>query len=226
MIPEGRMKRLPILSIVMLVLLISSDAYAEITGNVNLLPGFKVLEGGVNAWDNVRFQTELIIPGVEANFRGATWPVSINLAYHNTAMSTWLNLITAPLGVLSMEYGQTQEFDLGVRKIWESAPHVRPYIGAGGSYIRGYMQKTLNFAWAPDVDYDLFDSSGGWGGYVEAGVYWEIVKHLNIGLGASWSMAELKFSGKVIDADPTSTRGDVTVDGGGLKCNFILGFHY
>ena len=120
------MKRLSILSIVMVALFISLNAHAEITGNVNLLPGFKVLEGGVNAWDNVRFQTELLIPGIEANFRGVTWPLSINLAYHNTAMSTWLNLITAPFGVVTMEYGQTQEFDLGIRKIWESAPHIRP----------------------------------------------------------------------------------------------------
>ena len=220
------MKRLAILFIIFVAVFVSFSAQAEITGNVNLLPGFKVLEGGVNAWDNVRFQTELLIPGIETNFRGVTWPLSINLAYHNTAMSTWLNLITAPFGVVTMEYGQTQEFDLGIRKIWESAPHIRPYIGAGGSYIRGYMQKTLNFAWDPDVDYDLFESSGGWGGYVEAGVYWEVVKHLNLGFGASWSKANMEFSGKVIDSDPQSTRGPVTVDGGGLKCNFILGFHY
>jgi hypothetical protein len=141
-------------------------------------------------------------------------------------MLTWLNLITAPLGAVTMEYGETQEFDFGVRKIWESAPHVRPYIGAGASYIRGYMQKTFTFAYYPDVNYDLSDRSDGWGGYIEAGVYWEIVKHLNLGLGASWSKADLKFSGDVIDGDPTSTRGSVTVDGGGLKFNFILGYHY
>jgi hypothetical protein len=220
------MKRLSILSIILVFVLASFPAHAEITGNVNLLPGFKILEGGASSWDDVNVQTELVIPGIEANFRGVSWPVSINLAYHDTSSLTWMNLITAPLGTVSMEYGETQEFNLGVRKIWESAPHVRPYIGAGASYMRGYMQKTFNFAWAPEVDYDLSDRSDGWGGYIEAGVYWEIVKHLNLGLGVAWSKANLKFSGDVIDGDPDSTRGSVTVDGGGFRGNFIIGFHY
>jgi hypothetical protein len=217
------MKRLSMVSIVLVFVLASFPAYAEITGNVNLLPGFKVLEGGASSWDDVHVQTELLIPGIETNFRGVTWPVSVNLAYHDTSMITWLNLITAPLGFVSMEYGETQEFNLGVRKIWENAPHVRPYIGAGASYIRGYMQKTVNFY---GIESDLSDRSDGWGGYLEAGVYWEIVKHLNLGVGVAWSKANLKFSGDVIDGDPDSTRGSVTVDGGGFRGNFIIGFHY
>ncbi len=219
-------KYLPAL-VISFVVLFSLPAHAGITGNINILPGFKILEGGSDAWDDVRVQSEMIAPpGVETNFRGESWPVSINLAFHDTSMLTWLNLITVPIGAVTMEYGETQEFDFGVRKIWESAPHVRPYIGAGASYIRGYMQKSFTFAYYPDVNYNLADRSDGWGGYVEAGVYWEIANHLNLGLGASWSKADLKFSGDVIDGDPTSTRGSVTVDGGGLKFNFILGFHY
>jgi opacity protein-like surface antigen len=172
---------------------IGSKAYASQqtawTGNVNLFLGAKALDE--DDWEPVDEQDEW---GIEVDFKQKSWPVSIaiDFLYGSDDGTLW-----------GTEFeSETSELNLGVRKIWDQFPHVRPFIGGGISFIRGEFS-------APGVSDD--DSAVGiWFG---GGVYWTLVEHFNIGLEAKYSTAEVTLFG-------------VDADAGGGHFGLLVGYHW
>ena len=91
------------------------------TGNINVLLGAKALDN--NDWEPADEQGEF---GFEIDFREKSWPVNIAIDLlgaigEGTAFEPFT-------GMFAKLESTTSEFNIGVRKIWEQFPHVRPFI--------------------------------------------------------------------------------------------------
>jgi hypothetical protein len=164
------------------------------TWNLNLSLGKKFLEP---AWDPVNEQTEL---RAALDFRQQRWPVNVAVDFLVSGSEK------AQVASTGRTYqGSSAELSLGVRKIWDRRfLSMRPYNGVGLTYAAAALD-------ASDFDNPWRRSS--WGLWGQGGVYWELEKHLNLGLEISYSFARvLLFQDKV--------------NAGGFHTGLLAGFHY
>ena len=167
--------------------------HADWTGNINVSLGSKALEE--DDWSPVESQSEF---AVEADFRERPWPLNMVIGLRGAYAEE-------DLGGLKVE-SATSELSLGVRKIWDSFPHVRPFVGGGLSLISAEIKGSTVFGSA-----SLSDSAPGiWLG---GGVYWALTPHFNLGF-------DLRFS------SATVTLGGIDGEAGGGHFGVLLGYHY
>jgi hypothetical protein len=99
----------------------------------------------------------------------------------------------------------TGEGGAGLRKIWQFS-QFEPFIGAG------FTAASIG---------DVFIGSGtGYGGYGEAGVYWNFSKHWHAGLRMGYSYAPVNYTATLFD---TETR---RLNAGGFQALMMFGFHW
>jgi hypothetical protein len=164
-------------------------AYADWTGNINVFLGAKALDE--DDWSPAENQTEF---AVEWDFRDRSWPVNavVGLRGGNgegDALGTTLETTTS-------------EISLGVRKIWDTFPHVRPFFGGGLSMI-GLEAKAFGVS----------ESDSAPGVWLGGGVYWALTPHFNLGMDLRFSRA-------------TVTLGGFDYEAGGNHFGLLLGYHY
>lgn len=99
----------------------------------------------------------------------------------------------------------TGEAGAGLRKIWQFS-QFEPFIGAG------FTAASIG---------DVFIGGGtGYGGYGEAGVYWNFSKHWHAGLRMGYSYAPVNYTATLFD---TETR---RLNAGGFQALMMFGFHW
>ena len=163
------------------------------TGNINFFLGAKVLDE--DDWEPVDEQAEI---GFLLDFKGKSWPVSI-------AVDLLGSYAEDDVYGVDIE-GSTAELCFGVRKIWDSFEHVRPFIGGGIAFIWAEVEGER---WGFSVSDD--DTATGY--WIGGGVYWTLAEHFNIGFDVRWSKAEV-------------TLFDVDGEAGGSHVGFLLGYHW
>jgi hypothetical protein len=182
------MKKLVCVSALVLVLLVAwsgAALAAGASGNVNLLLGKKFLDDDL--WDDTELDEQDSL-GLMFDINPAAWPVSIAVDL----------LRSEDEGAYDVD-GETQEIDLGVR--WYSNPLsqiIRFYAGGGLGLIEA------------EIEGDDDDAVGLW---LNGGIVFTIVKHVNLGLDLRYSMAEVELY-------------DEDVDAGGLTTSLLAGFHF
>lgn len=182
------MKKLVCVSALVLVLLVvwsGAALAAGARGNVNLLLGYKYLDD--DAWDDLELDEQDSV-GLMFDINPGAWPISIAADF----------LKSDDDGVAGVD-GETQEIDLGVR--WYSNPIsqiIRFYAGGGLGLIEA------------EIEGESDDEFGLW---LNGGIVFTIVKHLNLGLDLRYSMAEVELYGEDVDA-------------GGLTTSLLVGFHF
>ncbi len=163
------------------------------TGNVNFILGTKTLDS--DDWGTFDEQAAF---GVLVDFKQNNWPISI-------AIDMLGSLDKETVSGIETE-GNTSEFDIGVRKIWEvSGSSIRPFIGGGLAFINAELKTST------PVTVSVSDS--GTGIWLNGGVYWTLGQHFNLGLQARYSKAEVSFSGFDVEA-------------GGIHAGLMLGYHW
>ena len=167
------------------------------TGNANFLLGAKALEK--TEWEPAEEQAEF---GAEADFRKRDWPVSLAIDLLGAAGE---GRVYTSLGEAKFE-SETSEFSLGIRKVWDGAPHVRPYIGAGITLAKATARLSL-------AGITLEDSDNGTGYWLGGGVYWTLSESFNIGLELRSSSAKANLFGQEVKA-------------GGGHFGLLLGYHW
>jgi len=101
----------------------------------------------------------------------------------------------------------TAEAGAGLRKLWQFS-QFEPFIGAG------FTAASIG---------DVFNGTG-YGGYGEAGVYWNFHQHWHVGFRAGYSYAPVDYSASDI-FDP-SIRETRRLNAGGFQALMMLGFHW
>jgi opacity protein-like surface antigen len=141
--------------------------------------------------------------GIEMSFAGDDWPVAIAVDFLGSAASEDISYYY---------YGDYEvtstnlELDFGVRKTWELASPVRPYVGGGIAMGRGEIEV--------DVDgFSFSDDENGVGWWIGGGVYWKLGDRFNLGLNLRHSKIDIDLEG-----------GDLDI--GGTHIGLLLGWGY
>jgi len=176
-----------------LFVLAPRQSYAgDWTGNINFFLGAKALNE--DDWKPVDEQGEFAIEG---DFRSTDWPVSIAIDILGA---------TDEANELGLDFeSTTTEFNIGVRKIWDSAERMRPFVGGGISFMSAEVKVSAGGA-------SLSTDDTGTGFWLGGGIYWTFNERFNIGFEAKYSSATVEFA-------------DVEVNAGGGHFGLILGVH-
>ena len=190
---KGKIMKKYFLATILMLFVFNAHAN-NYTGNVNFFLGQKSLKS--EDWSPMEDQDAF---AVLVDFKQSSWPVSIAIDLLGSSQE-------------STDYGfnfegTTSEFDIGVRKIWEtSGTSIRPYIGGGLAFINAEAKVSYLYASVSDDDTGL-------GLWLNGGVYWTLGQHFNLGLDLRYSKAEV-------------TVYDVNVEAGGTSAGLILGYHW
>ncbi len=169
------------------------------TGNLNGLMGLKLMDK--EDWPLIHKQTAM---KVMLDFRQASWPIHVAVDFlYSSSKKAFLQDVD---GELTSDFyeGRTYEINGGIRKILDPFESVRPYAGVGVSYA---MARIL----FPTANQDHTEAAFGvWG---QAGIYWELGRHFNLGFEANYSWSSILIA-------------NIEANAGGLHFGMVLGFHY
>lgn len=168
------------------------------TGNANLFLGSKALNK--NEWEPANDQAEI---GVEVDFRKRDWPVSIAIDFLGAYGEG--KVYDPFFGEVRLE-SETDELSVGIRKVWDSAPHARPFIEGGLSLVKATARVSMFGA-------AIEDSGNGSGYWLGGGIYWTLGEAFNIGLELRASSAKAN----IFDQD---------LKAGGGHAGLLLGYHW
>lgn len=159
-----------------LVLLAAFNGAAWAGGNVNIMFGQKYLDD--DDWDPVEDQREY---GLMLDFKANdSWPFSIafDLLFSDDDGDYYGAQIE----------GETQEFNLGIRKYFPVTAQFKPYVGGGLAYISTEFSGSYAGIGASDDD----STVGFWLG---GGVVYTFAQNINIGVDLRYSQAEVTMFG-------------------------------
>ena len=171
----------------------------EWTGNVNIFLGAKALDE--DDWSPADEQGEF---GIKVDFRPKSWPVNIAIDFlgssgEGTAYDPYSRL------TINLKSNIT-ELNVGIRKIWDNFPHVRPFIGGGLSFMNAEAEGSA-------LGVTVSDSDTATGIWLGGGVYWTLSEHFNLGLELMYSSAKVEIFG-------------VDADAGGGHFGVLAGYHW
>lgn len=169
------------------------------SGNLNLGAGLKFLDE--DEWAATSQQKEL---RVAFDIRQRHWPINIAFdVMYSMSEEVYAYIESSDSYV---QYTQTStELNAGVRKIFDQKLYtMRPFVGGGF----GYISTQVKFA-------EVFSQfqEGTMGAWAEAGLYWELERHFNIGAEFLWSWAKIPVRLEEANA-------------GGKHVEMILGYHW
>ena len=181
--------------IVMLLLLNTSAANAEeLTGHIGVFAGGKFMNN--SDWGNLDMHNAM---GYMFDITKDPWPISIALAIMDTGGLYEHGGMT--------DLGHTTEYQLGLCKYFvNSNPKLQPYIGGGISYMHAELELEVNNSATIDDD----NTVGGWLG---AGMYYEINPIFMLGLDVRYSHGEVMLFDKERNA-------------GGVFSGLTVGYHF
>lgn len=170
--------------------------------NLNFIGARKMLS---DDWKPNNEQDEL---GATIDLRGANWPVSLELGYLYASKKGTADAliqqgnVTTAFNSLERE-SRTEEVSAGIRKNWPTSSGFTPFVSAGATWIKATLKYT---------DVTSFDESKvGW--YGSAGIYYTLIKFLNVGVFARYS-------------DSKITLGGTDLNAGGWHYGGLVGFHF
>lgn len=155
--------------IVIAGLLAAASAAPALCAEINLNT-YPLAIRGLNAddWDPIEHQVGF---GNTVDMGEPGWPIHLAFGLHASIGADDTNSFNVDDIV-----GSVGEMSFGITKVWETKGGTRPFLSGGLSFVSAYYQ--VNGFGGLDVD-DSDDSLGGW---VEAGVYWRLTSHFNLGL--------------------------------------------
>ena len=180
------------------------------TGNVNLVLGSKSLDE--DDWDPVNEQTAF---GLEFNCKHPDWPISLAIGW----IASYNQYTEEVFGLEAKIEGATVEKNIGVLKIWDKAPYVRPFVGGGLCFLDAAVSGTLTLA--PGMQMSISDEATGTGMWFTGGVYWTLWEHLNLGVNLKISSVSVAM---VVEKD--GILQETNVSAGGNHFGGFIGFHW
>jgi len=164
------------------------------TGNISGYIGSKSLKE--EDWNTLDNQVSL---GVIFDIKKEKWPVS--LVFDAIGSTDVYEIGT------QKDTGSTREFDLGIRKIFDSNDSAfKPYIGGGVAFISAEIKNEID----SNSYREKKDATGAW---VGAGVYYAMTPKFNVGFDVRYSEAHV-------------TLLDEEREIGGLNAGLTFGYHF
>ena len=182
-------------AIAMLLILTTTVANADdLSGHISGYFGGKKMDSG--DWPDIDNHFSM---GVMFDIKKDSWPISIALDITDTGGKYKHDGLE--------DLGHTTEWYLGVRKIFnDQHPKIQPYIGGGVSFM--YAEQELETIITTTTQDD--SAVGGW---VGAGMYYEINPRFVLGFDVRYSHGEVTLFNKERNA-------------GGMHAGFIVGYQF
>jgi len=188
----------PLALVAVSVLAATNDAQARYLGNFNFFVGRTWLNEG--DWAPVDQQQKI---GLMLAFGEERAPVHFSI---DAFVSKGEVSNADPLGSGRVK-GSSEEFAIGVRKVWDQTA-TRPHLGAGADIIR--VSEELDGPFGPVTNEDR-----AYGAWVDLGVSWRLVSHLNLGIEARYNYAFATLGSGSL------ARG---VNAGGVQVGLLVGY--
>jgi opacity protein-like surface antigen len=197
------MNRRALFAVLVVVIGLSAiaPAHADATGEVNFFLGQKSLSS--SDWEPIDTQGEF---GAVMSFGQKEWPIDIAVDVLVSAQEK--DTYDSTIGSYTLT-GTTYEIDFGVRKVWGKKA-TRPYVAAGIGLIGAGAEIDTGF-----IDVDADDTAFGY--WLDAGVFWRLGSHFNIGL-------DLRYSDASVDLDFGNGIVAQDIGAGGFSYGLLLGF--
>lgn len=183
------MKKL-LLALFVVSIILVQPVYSATTGNLNFSIGQKFMES--SDWKPV---TELNEGRLSFDITSDDWPVSIAISYGAATGSENTHMF----GLDTKLTLETQEFDIGVKKIWsfgnqydiysedlQSAPY-HLFLGGGISSIMATASIDVSGLGKNE------QTDAGMGIWLSAGAYYTFYDHLNLGAEVRYTSAKVDF---------------------------------
>lgn len=176
-------RSLVVVFLMVFVALAAFNGAAWAGGNVNVMFGQKNLDDD-DYWEPVEDQTEY---GIMFDFKANdNWPISIAV---DVLFSDDDGESYSPYLGANVEYeGETQEFNLGVRKYFPVTPQFKPYVGGGLAYISAEYSGSYAGVSVSDDDSEV-------GFWLGGGAVFTFAERINIGVDLRYSQAEVSLFG-------------------------------
>lgn len=202
------MKRTIAIFILVSILVFSSNASraaGEWTGNANLIIGSKALEE--DDWEPMESQSEV---GADIDFAKKSWPVHLAFAALQSSDEDTFYAELDDEMIMARAKATTSELRFGVKKIWDQAAVMRPYIGGGVAIISAELKTSAGSRFH---GVSVKSDDQGFGLWVSGGIYWTLFERLNLGFSVGYSKATVNL----FDTDSES---------GGSHGAFYAGYHW
>lgn len=193
-----RIRIIPLAAVAAVLALGAGRAEARYHGDLNLFVGQKWLTQ--SDWDPVAEQPEL---GLMLAFGDER--ISIHFALD--AYYAKDEVDNPNPAVDARVKGTSGELSIGVRKLWDLGA-TRPYLGGGASIVT--VREDFDGPSGPFTKDDR-----GYGGYFQAGVFWRLAGHLNLGIEARYCKVDVELG------DPFLPQN---VDAGGFHAGLLIGY--
>jgi opacity protein-like surface antigen len=178
-------RSLVVVFLMVFVTLAAFNGAAWAGGNVNVMYGQKNLDD--DDWEPVEDQREY---GIMFDFKANdNWPISI-------ALDLLFSDDDGDYYGVDIE-GETQEFNLGVRKYFPVTPQFKPYVGGGLAYISAEYSGSYAGVGVSDDDSEV-------GFWLGGGAVFTFAERINIGVDLRYSQAEVTLYG--VDGEAGGTH--------------------
>jgi opacity protein-like surface antigen len=170
---------------------------------------------------------------INADFGGENWPVNIFVGIYMSGGddslslgsegqlsfdgTTWYDAQMESWGKLEIE---TQEIRIGVKRAFDTSVDLFPYVMGGLAYVTADVDVSYGYSLeAPEIGFadgysqtESYDDSAV-GFWLGAGVYFQFMKHYNLGVELSYSKAEVSID-------------DTDIEVGGLHYGAFIGYQW
>jgi len=168
-------------TIILLLLTTSITNADEWSGHFSGSAGLKTMNS--NDWPDLNKHFSM---GFITDVKKNSWPISIALDIMDTGDKHDHDGVT--------DLGHTTELHLGVRKIIMSRyPKIQPYIGGGVSFMSAEQEYE-------ETDHKVKQDDQGLGGWFGAGLYYEVISLLVVGLDVRLSYGEVTLFDEKLNA--------------------------
>jgi hypothetical protein len=183
----------------------ASWAKSDWTGNANLMIGSKALNE--DDWEPVDSQAEI---GAEVDFAKKSWPVHLAFAALQSSDEDTFYTDFNDQMMRTKIKASTSELRFGVKKIWDQAPVIRPYVGGGLAIIDAELKTSVGSGFQGG---SVKNDDQGIGLWIAGGIYWTLFNKLNLGFAVGYSKATVNLF-------------DIDAESGGAHGAFCVGYHW
>jgi opacity protein-like surface antigen len=117
---------------------------------------------------------------------------------------------------------KSTELDVGVRKLFGKENKLKPYIGGGLAWMRLDVFQVLNGSLGEGGEFTdtiVDDAESVFGFWVNAGLFYTLGEHFNIGL-------DIRYSDAQVNVSPIDGGRGLDFETGGTQYNVLVGYHW
>jgi hypothetical protein len=151
--------------------------------------------------------------GGHIDWQPSHWPIALTFAYYGSNGSGDIDDPTIGPSEFKVD---TEEFDLGAKKFWETGRVGAAYVGGGLAYGRAKAELASKTGFFPSVS----SSDSALGAWIGGGYLFNLGRHFALGVDARYSYYSVTLF------DSPTTPGGTSASAGGLSFGGVAAYRW